>query len=63
MLPLDNLHLRDLADSGFIKQKKVFALCNTEQRWGCWDFYFPLILPLTVIAYQSSVLAVIILVL
>ena len=53
MLPLDNLHVRDMADAGFIKQKKAFALCNAEQRWGYWDFYLPLIHPLTVLAYRS----------
>lgn len=34
MLPLDNLSLRDLQDSGVFKQKKMFALFNQEQRWG-----------------------------
>jgi len=33
MLPLDNISLRDLQDTGFIKQKKAFALFNPDQRW------------------------------
>lgn len=32
MLPLDNLTLRDMQDSGFIKQKKMFALFNSDSR-------------------------------
>ncbi|KAL3872043.1 hypothetical protein ACJMK2_040010 [Sinanodonta woodiana] len=32
MLPLDNLKLRDLADSGILSKKKVIGLFNTENR-------------------------------
>ncbi|XP_060584771.1 dynamin-1-like isoform X4 [Ruditapes philippinarum] len=32
MLPLDNINLRDMQDSGFIKQKKMFALFSPDSR-------------------------------
>ncbi|XP_053381108.1 dynamin-1-like isoform X2 [Mercenaria mercenaria] len=32
MLPLDNLNLRDMQDSGFIKQKKMFAIFSPDSR-------------------------------
>ena len=41
MLALDNLHLRDMADTGFIKQKKSFALLNSEQRWETGFLFNP----------------------
>ncbi|XP_014748721.1 PREDICTED: dynamin-2 [Sturnus vulgaris] len=33
MLPLDNLKIRDV-EKGFMSTKHVFAIFNTEQRWG-----------------------------
>ncbi|XP_037262629.1 dynamin-2 isoform X2 [Falco rusticolus] len=33
MLPLDNLKIRDV-EKGFMSNKHVFAIFNTEQRWG-----------------------------
>lgn len=32
MLPLDNLKIRDV-EKGFMSNKHVFAIFNTEQRW------------------------------
>uniref|UniRef100_A0A674H3B5 dynamin GTPase n=1 Tax=Taeniopygia guttata TaxID=59729 RepID=A0A674H3B5_TAEGU len=33
MLPLDNLKIRDV-EKGFMSTKHIFAIFNTEQRWG-----------------------------
>ena len=41
MLPLDNLKLRDLPESGFMSKRKKFEVFNNENRFALFIFCWP----------------------